>query len=162
MFNLPFPEYNTLLVKLTFKGLDKTMMHVPHRADPITVELLTRLYTQLNFFLVDHVVLWFLFLFMFFLFAHKSQFMCNSCADDHQLKLVKRGHVMVQGSCLHVKFLWTKTRQSGGDPLVVPLVPIPGSILCPVLAYFRMLEVVPAPVTSPVFVLPPRRVLVYY
>ena len=43
----------------------------------------------------------------------------------------------------------------GGEPLVIPLLHTPRSVLSPVSAYLNMLSVVPAPPDCPLFVLPP-------
>ena len=48
---------------------------------------------------------------------------------------------------------WTKTHQTGGEPLVIPLASIPGSPLCPVSVYRRMLQVAKVPPSFPAFVL---------
>lgn len=154
LFNVPFPDYNNMFIKLTFKGLEKRLQHVPRRASPMTPQILVQLYDLLDFSIIEHVVMWCLFLFMFFLFARKSQFMCNHVSDPHCVRLVKRDHIYVNEGSLCVKFVWTKTRQSGGDPLVVPLAPIPGSKLCPVSAYVTMIKSVPASSLSPAFILP--------
>ena len=156
MCNLPFPDYNNVLVRLTFKGVERSLQHVPHRAHPMSPELLCKIYQLLDMNVTTHVVIWCLFVFMFFLFARKSQFMCSSTHDIHVSKLVKRQDIQVSHQFLTVKFRWTKTRQSGGEPLIVPLSPITGSVLCPVLAYYKMLSLVSAPPSSPAFVLPSR------
>ena len=152
--NVPFPDYDSLLVKLTFKGLDKTLQHIPHRAAPMSPQILSKLYKLFDMTIPVHTVVWCLFVFLFFLFSRKSQFMCTHASDPHIPRLVKRRDVCVQQGALQVSFKWTKTHQSGGDLIVIPLLPIPHSILCPVLAYFNMISKVPAPSHSPVFVIP--------
>lgn len=152
--NVPFPDTSNMFVKLTFKGIDKRLQHVPRRASPMTPHILAQLYELMDFSVIEHIVMWCLFLFLFFLFSRKSQFMCQNLSDPHRVKVVKRGHIYVHEGSLCVKFVWTKTRQSGGDPLVVPLAPIPGSKLCPVSAYINMIKSVPASCLSPAFILP--------
>ena len=152
--SLPFPSYDAVMVKLTFRGLDKLLCHVPRRAVPITPRILVRIGQSLDFNNTDHVVYWCLFLFMFFTFARKSQFVPVSGKDPLLPKLVQRQDAYVYKGFLRVQFKWTKTRQVGGVPLLIPLPPIPGSILCPITAFQRMLQVVPAPPCSPLFVLP--------
>ena len=152
LLHLPFPSYNDISVRLTFRGLDRSLSHVPNRAQPVTIQLLGEIHKLLDYKDPCQIVVWCLFLFLFFLFARKSQFIPISCAPGHIAKLVKRQDVVFKDGLLQVTFYWTKTRQSGGTPFVIPLSPIPGSLLCPVTAYHRMLKVVPAPQDSPLFV----------
>ena len=102
-----------------------------------------------------HAVVYCLFLFMFFLFARKAQFVPESLAGDNLKVLVARSHVCVSQDKVLVTFYKTKTRQTGGKPLVIPLPKIPGSVLCPVAAFDRMCRLVPAQGSSPLFILPP-------
>lgn len=55
---------------------------------------------------------------------------------------------------LLVTFKCTKTIQFGERLLQIPLHSIPGYPLCPVAAYRRMIELVPARRSCPVFLLP--------
>ena len=80
--------------------------------------------------------------------------MPTTYGDPHMHNLVKREDIFIDNGVLNVRFRWTKTRQTGGEPLVVPLSPVPENVLCPLVAYSRMLQLVPAPPSSPAFVLP--------
>lgn len=152
--DMPFPSTSAVSVRLTFRGMDKLVAHVPKRASPITPQILCRIARLIDFTKPDLVVMWTLFLFLFFLFSRKSQFIPQSVSDPHIPKLVTRRDIVFDRGILRVTFKWTKTRQSGGEPLVVPLLPIPGSVLCPVSAYAKMISMVPVPLGSPAFVLP--------
>ena len=52
---------------------------------------------------------------------------------------------------LFVNVHWTKTIQFGQRELVVPICSIPGSRLCPVQAYKRLVHFVQAPSSAPAF-----------
>ena len=54
---------------------------------------------------------------------------------------------------LVVLIKWSKTNQFGSRLLKVPLLVIPGSVLCPVEAYKTMIREVPAASQNPVFVM---------
>ena len=56
-------------------------------------------------------------------------------------------------SAIIVNVPWTKTLQNGEKPLQIPLLPIPGSPLCPVTAVQNMFNAIPAPPHSPAFVI---------
>jgi hypothetical protein len=88
------------------------------------------------------------------LFSRISLFVPKSTKEKDVAQLVCRKHIKQVGDILLVVFKWTKTLQTGGRNLVVPLVSIPGSILCPVTAYKVMSHLVPAPPSSPAFVYP--------
>ena len=64
-----------------------------------------------------------------------------------------RGDVALTAHGLLVTFKCTKTIQFGERLLHIPLLRIPGSPLCPVTAYRRMIELVPARRSCPVFLL---------
>ena len=166
LLNLPFPSYSEISVRLTFKGLDRSVSHIPHRAQPITVKLLLQIHALLDPNDIVHMVIWTLFLFLFFLFSRKCQFIPSSLTPPSLSKLVTRQDVVLKNGMLQVCFYCTKTRQSGGSPLVIPLSPIPGSPLCPVTAYFTMVKLVPAPPTAPLFLVPspsgPKPILYRY
>ena len=56
---------------------------------------------------------------------------------------------------------WSKTIQSGERLLHTPLVAIPQSILCPVLAFKRMCSFIKASAEDPLFLLPSKRPVTY-
>ena len=72
----------------------------------------------------------------------------------HHQRHLTRGDVALTAHALLVTFKCTKTIQFGERLLLIPLLRIPGSPLCPVTAYRRMIELVPARRSCPVFLLP--------
>jgi len=71
--------------------------------------------------------------------------------DPH--RNLTRGEIAVTGSGLMVTFKCTKKIQFG-EHLRIPLLQISGSPLCPVAAYQRMINLVPARRASPAFLIP--------
>ena len=71
--------------------------------------------------------------------------------DPH--RHLTRGDVAVTAHGLLVTFKCTKTIQFGERRLHIPLLRIADSPLCPVSAYLRMITLVPARRSSPVFLL---------
>ena len=63
LLDLPFPPYSSIPVRLTFRGLDRSVAHVPNQAEPITINILSDIGKVLNFQDPLHVVVWCLFLF---------------------------------------------------------------------------------------------------
>ena len=109
MLHLNFPSYDDISVRLTLRGLDRSLAHVPRRAQPITVKVLHQLSLLIDTQDPFQSVVWTLFLFMFFLFSRKSQFVPVSCAHEHIAKLVSRQDVQYRDGVLQVTFYWTKT-----------------------------------------------------
>ena len=152
---LPFPSTSAIEIKLTLRGVVKTLNHIPNQATPITPQILRRIVRLLDESDAFHCVIKALFLFLFLLFSRKAQFVPDSLSSHHMSSLVLRSDVSATSFGLLVKFRKTKTRQAGGAPLCIPLVKIPGSPLCPVSAYNDMSCKVPAPPSAPLFILPP-------
>ena len=65
-----------------------------------------------------------------------------------------RRDISVCPAGLSVLLKWSKTNQSSARLVQIPIVPIPGSPLCPLTAYKNMLKLVPASPASPAFSLP--------
>lgn len=154
MLDLSFPSLSSLDVKLTIKGVEKSLKHVPFQATPVTPELLTQISRVLNLQDPVDIVFWCLFLFLFFLFSRKSQFLPDSLNKVDLFKIVCRRDVKYRDNMLYVTFRWTKTIQASGRVLIIPLAPISGSVLCPVSAYLNMIAEIPTKPSSPAFVLP--------
>lgn len=152
LLNLPFPDLKDLSVRLTLLGIDKSLSHIPQPAQPMTVEILLKLYHILDLSVEQNLVLWGLFLFSFFTFSRKSQFIPVDLSPSELSHLVKRQDIECHEDIVKVTLLWTKTHQTGGAPLVIPLASIPGSPLCPVSTYRRMVTVVKVPPSFPAFV----------
>ena len=78
------------------------------------------------------------FLFAFFLFARKSNLVPNSKKEFKSGKFLRREDVYFQDDILLVIMRWSKTNQFGQRVLKIPLLRIPGSVLCPVTAYLQI------------------------
>jgi hypothetical protein len=77
-------------------------------------------------------------LFAFFLMSRKYNLVPDSVHSFDDKKQLTRGKVFINKGVAIVAFEWTKTIQSGERRLKIPLVNIPGSVLCPVNAYIRI------------------------
>ena len=88
---------------------------------------------------------------MFFTFFRKSNVLPESKLSFDYNKQVSRDSITCSNSCLLVKSTWSKTNQCGDRVLIVPVCSVPGSKLCPVTAYKRLLHMVPSSVNIPAF-----------
>ena len=148
----PSPAFEALELKLALRGLSRLNPHCPKQASPITPKILLQFFGQLDLGNPEHMVFWSLFLIAFFTFARKS----NLVQTGNQHSQLLRQDVKVGSRGLLITFNWSKTIQFGERKLVIPVVAIPQSVLCPVAAYKSMCHQVPAPREGPAFVLPHR------
>ncbi len=149
----PCPDLSSLECRLTFRGLARIKQHVPRRASPITPAILLEIAATLDFSNDTHLVFWTLFLVAFFSLARKSNLVANTAHPSPLNTNILRSEVTVSPRQLLLHFKWTKTLQFGGRELIVPLLAIKDSILCPVRAYVSMCRRVPARPSSPAFVI---------
>jgi len=145
----PAPAFQALELKLALRGLARLNPHCPKQASPITPQILLAVYAHLDLTKYEHAVFWALFLVAYFTFARKS----NLVQTGDQGTQLRRQDVMVGSRGLVITFHWSKTIQFGERKLVVPVVSIPQSVLCPVSAYKHMCRLVPGPKSGPAFVL---------
>ena len=157
ILDLKFPE-TTFHLKLGLKGIRKTLAHCPKRMEPMTPKILSKIYALLDFSHKEHTCIWCLFLFAFFLFARKSNLVPENKKDFS--KCLLRKHVSHYGNNLVVSFYWTKTIQSRERVLRLPLLRT-GSVLCPVLAYEKMISMIAVPDDAPLFSLSSSSVITY-
>lgn len=148
---LDFPFYEAPELKLTLRGLDRLLKHVPSRAPPVTPELLRALILCANSASLYDLVFSCAFLFAFFLFARISNLAPVSVNSFDPTKQLCRGDIVVTRFGLLVSFKWSKTNQTGASPLTLPLLCISDTILCPVRAYLHMCSRLPANASAPAF-----------
>ena len=148
LHDMPFPV-NRIEIKLLLRGLERMKQHCPKQALPITPSILLEFLHFLDLELPGHAVYWCLFLFAFYLMSRKSNLVPMSYDSAH--KVIKRRDVFIQDSVIVIVFHWSKTIQFGERKLKIPLLAIPGNPLCPVAAYNRMLRLVPASGSQPLF-----------
>ena len=94
------------------------------------------------------------FLFTFFLMSCLANIVPSSLKSFDPRRNLTHGDIVVTMSGLLVTFKCTKTIQFGECALRIPLLRIAESPLCPVTAYRRMVQLVPALRSSPAFLIP--------
>lgn len=157
ILNVKFPE-NLFHLHLSLKGIEKILAHCPNRVEPITPQILYRIACILDFSVKEHVCIWCLFLFAFFLFARKSNLVPDNKHDFS--KCILRRHVSRLDNNLIVSFYWTKTIQAKERVLQLPLLRT-GTVLCPVAAYEKMISLISTADHAPLFSLSPSVVITY-
>ena len=157
ILDITFPEEHFHL-KLSLKGIRKSLAHCPRQMEPMTPEILYRIHAVLDFSSTVHTCIWCLFLFAFFLFARKSNLVPDNNTDFS--KCLLRKHVSPYKENLLVSFHWTKTIQNSERVLRLPLLRT-DSILCPVVAYENMVSIIQVPDDAPLFSLSSSSVITY-
>lgn len=132
-FNFPF--YEELELKLTLWGLDRLIKQAPSHAPPVSPELLRALLKCARPSCLKDLVFSCAFLFAFFLFARISNLAPVSVGSFDTKKHLCRGDIIVTSFGLLVTFKWSKTNQTGAQPLTIPLLYTSDPHLCPVRVY---------------------------
>ena len=136
------PDLTDFSLKLVLTGLKRVKGHMVKQAAPITPELLVDIYPLI---MLDSngPVIWALFLTAFFLFLRKSNLVPLTPNSFDSSRQLTRGDFMFGKSSVLVTIKWSKTIQFGDRCLALPLLPIPGSVLCPVSALKHMMDKFP-------------------
>ena len=147
-----YPFTKDFILSLTLRGIARNALHTPRRAPPVTLSILL----SIPMFLIVKVIrirrLFFCaFLFTFYLMARLANIVPKSAKSFDPCRHLTRGDVAVTSHGLLVTFKCTKTIQFGERLLHIPLLRIHDSPLCPVSAYLRMIRLVPARRSCPVF-----------
>ncbi len=151
LLEVPVNAFQSYYLKLIIRGISRLKPHCPKRVEPVTPKILIRIWNLLDFINPVHVVFWSLFVMAFFTMSRKSNLVSSGMFDkSNQLY---RKYVLLGSQGLMVNFKWSKTIQYGQRLLQIPLVAAPGNCLCPVAIYKAMLQAVPAPKSSPAFVI---------
>ena len=131
-------------VYLAERAVRRIMGNYVARKEPITVEILLKLFSQFDFNNHLHVCMRTLFLVAFF------SFLCISSLVPHKLSNALQRDFHLTGALLRITH--TKTIQFRERHLEIPLPCILGSPLCPVTALKQYLASVQLPPRSPLFV----------
>lgn len=146
-----YPDFSAFELKLALKGLQRLNPHCPKQAFPITPEILWEFFGFLDMDNPSHICFWCLFLFGFFLMLRKSNLVPDSMKSFDETKNLQRKDILMNKRMLIVLIKWSKTIQFGQRKLQIPLLSNPGSPLCPVWAFKRMIKYCPVSSSSPAF-----------
>ena len=143
------------ILALALRGIARNASYMPSRAPPVTPALLLQLSTYLDYHSDPmSCTLYCAYLFTFFLMARLANIVPKSSRSFDPARNLTRWDVAANTHGLIVTFKHTKTIQFGEHKLHIPLLQIPGSPLCPVAAYKRMVHLVPTSSRCALFLLP--------
>ena len=138
------------VLSLVFRGVEKTLRHVPVRAQPVTPSILHAMASVVDFDNQKDISCLCAGVFMFMLMARAGNVFIR--ADNGLHVGLKHKHVRCEGDVILVTFKRTKTIQFGKRVLQIPIVAIPASPICPVTLYRRMVQLTPgSPPSAPLF-----------
>jgi len=139
ILDLDCSVFDSVDLKLTLRGIARIKQHNPHRATPITPDILLSIYERLDMADAIQAVFWALFVVAFFSMARKSNLVVTE-GKSVQNHTLTRTCVRFYNGAVVVSFTSSKTSQFGGKVHEVPLIAIPGSPLCPVTALQRVFD----------------------
>ena len=140
---------------ILLRGLDRLAQHVPNRAPPVTPDNLLQLVSLVDFTNPVEVTFMSAFLCTFFLLARVSNIVPSTVSSFQPSMHLCRRDIVPTSTGLVVLFKHT----FGKRRLLLPLLRMPQSPLCPVQMYELMCSLVPAPPLSlPPFYSPQRPV----
>lgn len=145
--------FDSLYLKLIFRGLLRIKSHCPKQAMPITPQILCDFRSKFDMKCAIDSTFWCLFLHAFFLMFRKSNLVPVSVSSfDSNKQLCRKNYTYdILNNVLLVRVKWSKTNQYGEREIIIPLVRISGSPLCPVQAFLHMISLVDVPEDSPAF-----------
>lgn len=152
MGGFEFPSLQSFDIKVTLKGIEKLAKHTPNRAPPVTPDILSRITAVSDLDDPFEVSVLCAFLFSFFLIARVSNIVPASASAFSKETHLCRGDIHRTPQGLLVVFKWTKTIQCNERRLLLPLLSMKGSPLCPVAMFDRMCQLLPAPKLAPAFI----------
>ena len=148
---LDLSGFSDASVRLALRGVDRKLRYTPRRAQPITTGVLVRMLDGLDPNCPVDATYRALFLLSFFLFLRKSNTVPDTVKAFDPTKQLVRGDCRRAGGVLFVHSKWSKTNQFGRRSHAVPLLPLQGTVLCPVAAFEKMCDLVPGVDTDPAF-----------
>ena len=145
---------DTFDVTLTNRGLKRLLGVQSRQKHPITSQILMDIRRHLDTSLPSHSALCALFCTTFFSFLRKSNLAVPAAGSFDPSRHLTHQDIKFTPSGAFLRIRWTKTLQHNEGILLIPLLSIPGSALCPVSALGNYFTLVPASPTAPLFCLP--------
>ena len=143
----------------TVRGIRNTFKHTVRRAQPMTVQLLTKMVKVVNISVQKEMVSWVAVLGGFNMVLRKSNLVPLTRVHDSVHNLV-RSDVRYGKGVMVITPRWSKTNQLGQDDQNIPLVANKASPICPVRWILHMMQEVPALPTQNLFCFQSKKGLV--
>ena len=148
---VPFMGKGNIELKLTLRGISRKNPHMVKQAAPLSPNILGRIWHFFDFEKSLDLTMWTLLLVAFFTMSRKSNLVVTGKNKFDPQKQLCRSDVILGTQGMLITFRWSKTNQFGRRTHVVPLLAMPGSKLCPVSAYQKMISKCPGNPDDPAF-----------
>lgn len=155
LLDLPVPQFSAIELQLSLRGLRRINPHLPKQALPITPDILLKFARILDLKNPYFAVFWSLATIAFFIMARKSNLVPDKVHTFDPKKQLRRCDIISDENGMVVVLKWSKTNKFSDRLLMLPILPIKNSLLCPKYAYHNMCNVVPGvPPQASAFSLP--------
>ncbi len=135
--------FDSFQLSITLKGIARSMKHAPRQAAPLTLRILTEFLEHLHLNKPKDAAFWALILIGCYCMLHKPNLVPDKIDAFDSRKQLCRANIKINSHCLLVEIKWSRTIQFSQKLLLIPLLAMPGSSLCPVAAFSNMVKLVP-------------------
>ena len=142
----PIEAFADIRFKMGIKGTRRLMRHCPRQAAALTPRILLAMKAHVRPEIIRDVVSWSAITLGFACMARKSNLVPDSSGKFDPDRQLCRSNIAIAAdlSCLTITLTWSKTNQDMSRELVIPVLALPDSPICPVTAYCTAVHVVPA------------------
>ena len=151
MLNLPPPDMSEFLINLTLCGLKLTLAQQIRQAEPMTPELLEKMFLHINLQSEEQLTAWTALVVGFHLLLRKSNLVPDTQGTFDPEKQIARRNLCLAKNVILVEIHWCKTLQFKEKVLVLLLIQLKDSIICPVFWIWSLIKRIPAKSNSPLF-----------
>ncbi len=141
--SLPNPAENSFLVKTMLKGVKRLQAYMPSGKHPLTTRELLLIYNTLNWSRSRDRTFWACLVIGFWTFLRGGNLVPNASNKFDADKHVSGRSLIIAKDRIMIGLRRTKTIQFNERKLILPLVPVANSPLCPIWALAQMWELCP-------------------
>lgn len=146
------PTIDSFLLKTVLKGIKKAQAYLPNSKNPLTPVELLKIRVGLDWSSSRDRTLWAALVIGFWSFLRGSNLVPRSAAKFHADRHLSAENMKISDGQLFFSIKKTKTVQFNERVLVIPLMPVADSDLCPLAALLAMWELCPLSNVGPLFV----------
>lgn len=152
----PVPGPDEPNMKHLLRAIKRELAHPVKQAEPVTPDLLRRIYRLVDLTDVAQIVSYTALLVGFYLFLRKSNLVPDGKQNFNPNKQLTRADVQVGQNMILVVIKWSKTIQYKEKELLLPLLPAKDMTICPVFWLKLMLKKVEVSGDNPLFSIPEK------
>ena len=151
LLGLPPPDTSEFLTTLQMRGLRLTLARPVRQAEPITPQILEKIFTQVDITSQEQVVAWTALLYCFHMLLRKSNLVPDTQSKFDPDKQLSRQRLCLALNTVLVDLVWCKTLQFKEKVLPLPLIQLANKVICPVHWTWILVNTVQASAQDPIF-----------